>query len=398
MREIPRPVRVVHNRGHVASGTYRSRLLAASTSLMLTIGVLAISTGPAVAVDAKGEFRVSCGPVSHQGRFDPIVFPDLNPAGHNHEFYGSTETGPSSTPQSLLNSPTTCSDSGDSSGYWHPTVYFNGVRAPAPRASIYYTQKTAEKPLSDMQVWPAGLRIIAGNGHADGPQSTFIMWWGCDNTTINREPTAPTCPSNSSGLEVHIRFPDCWDGVNLDSANHQAHMSYAVEGNDDIYRCDSTHPVMLPYLIMKFRWDGQFPAGETVTLSSGPSYTMHADFMNAWDQDRLQHLFEVCVKTQTECGTVDENDFVGTTTTTNAPTTTSGATTTIEATTTTAATTTTVATTTTAATTTTLATTTTAATTTTLAATTTTVTTTTTTVPTTTTTHPGKGKKPPKPP
>ncbi|MEV4118547.1 DUF1996 domain-containing protein [Micromonospora sp. NPDC049645] len=26
--------------------------------------------------------------------------------------------------------------------------------------------------------------------------------------------------------ESYLDFPQCWDGVNLDSANHQSHMAY----------------------------------------------------------------------------------------------------------------------------------------------------------------------------
>jgi hypothetical protein len=31
------------------------------------------------------------------------------------------------------------------------------------------------------------------------------------------------CPS---GIMVNVRFPTCWDGVNLDSPNHAEHVAY----------------------------------------------------------------------------------------------------------------------------------------------------------------------------
>jgi hypothetical protein len=81
-------------------------------------------------------------------------------------------------------------------------------------------------------------------------------------------------------------------------------MSFSTKGEDDVFRCDSSHPVSLPYLQLKFQWDGQFPQGDTVTLASGSGLGFHADFMNAWDQPRLDLLFNQCIKAQTECGRV----------------------------------------------------------------------------------------------
>jgi hypothetical protein len=178
------------------------------------------------------------------------------------------------------------------------------VRAPATLASIYYTQRTTRKPIADIQAWPAGLRVIAGDAHAQGGQSDFIVWWDCDGAALDRLPTAPTCPTSSRGLEVTARFPDCWDGVNLDSADHKSHMSYSTSDGSGIFRCDAAHPVALPYLSMIVRWDGQYPAGESVTLSSGAAFTFHADFMNGWNQDRLVALLDQCIKAQTECGRI----------------------------------------------------------------------------------------------
>ena len=275
-------------------------LLFASISVVLTAILPAAIAG---AKEGVGSFRVTCAP-SHEGFFDPIVFPGQQPAGHQHEFYGSTSIGPSSGPGSLVGTSTTCSDRADASGYWHPTVFFDGVRAPATLASIYYTQRTTKKPVADVQAWPAGLRVIAGDMHAQGAQSDFIVWWDCEGAPLDRQPTAPTCPTSSLGLEVTVRFPDCWDGVNLDSADHKSHMSYSVSDGSGVFRCDAAHPVALPYLSMIVRWDGQYPAGESVTLSSGSAFAFHADFMNGWNQERLVALLDQCIKAQTECGRI----------------------------------------------------------------------------------------------
>jgi len=58
-------------------------------------------------------------------------------------------------------------------------------------------------------------------------------------------PLAP-CPA---GIMVNTRFPTCWDGKNLDSADHQAHVSYPSTGTfESNGPCPATHPVKVPQL------------------------------------------------------------------------------------------------------------------------------------------------------
>lgn len=44
---------------------------------------------------------------------------------------------------------------------------------------------------------------------------------------------SPDCGSlilslGSYGIMTSVRFPSCWDGVNLDSPDHMAHMRYVT--------------------------------------------------------------------------------------------------------------------------------------------------------------------------
>jgi hypothetical protein len=41
-----------------------------------------------------------------------------------------------------------------------------------------------------------------------------------------------------------------------------------------------------------------------MTLSSGPYYTMHADFWNTWQQDALDALVDRCVRGREACGNI----------------------------------------------------------------------------------------------
>jgi hypothetical protein len=61
------------------------------------------------------------------------------------------------------------------------------------------------------------------------------------------------------------------------------------------------HPVPVPRLRLNLVYlaaDG----GADVTLSSGGPETMHADFVNAWDQQVLEGLVTDCLQAATRCG------------------------------------------------------------------------------------------------
>lgn len=51
----------------------------------------------------------------------------------------------------------------------------------------------------------------------------------------------------------------CWDGQNLDSPNHQDHVSQPVGGPVAFPvvsgRCPDTHPVKIPQLMLEVNWD-----------------------------------------------------------------------------------------------------------------------------------------------
>jgi hypothetical protein len=58
------------------------------------------------------------------------------------------------------------------------------------------------------------------------------------------------------GIRSVITFPTCWDGKNLDSPDHQAHLSYPESGTfDNGGPCPATHPVKVPQVMFEVMWD-----------------------------------------------------------------------------------------------------------------------------------------------
>ena len=258
---------------------------------------------PALAQSASPGWIVSCN-YSHSLSDDPIVFPRLAGASHLHDFVGGRTTDAFSTRTSLLAGATTCAMPADASGYWVPALYENNVRvlptATSKDALFYYRRKGA--PSGTMvQPFPPGLKIIVGNARATSPQENPQLGrdiiFKCGPGSGVDLPAPPTqCASGI--MVISLRFPNCWDGVNLDSADHRSHMAYPVNS-----RCPRSHPVVLPRLESFFRYSiGTGPIG-TIRLSSGPYYTAHQDFFNAWEPAALQALVTRCLNGNMDCGT-----------------------------------------------------------------------------------------------
>ena len=185
-------------------------------------------------------------------------------------------------------------------------VFQNGVEVRPEKAQVYDILIGT----TEMRAFPAGLRMIAGDAHAVRPQSTKIVYWTCGGRAVQTRPSA-TPPEHcgvlpglrarvrignrtsviqmrsKSFLELHVVFPDCWDGKHLDSADHKSHMAYSR-----LYVCPASHPVKVPRIRLSIRYP--IRSGTNVTLASGGQLSGHADFFNAWDERALTRLVDDC--------------------------------------------------------------------------------------------------------
>lgn len=239
---------------------------------------------------------------SHRAPDDPIVAPNAPGGSHSHDFFGNTSTNNASTYESLLaHDATSCNRVGDTAAYWAPSLLVDGAIIQPQRINAYY--RPGGKDPATLEPFPAGLKVIAGDSRATSPQDLRIVSWGCASTSAGTPEVRPsvtpvTCPfdGKQGGLKIRIRFPDCWNGVDLDSADHKSHMAYSRRG-----ACPETHPVPVPQINMNVVYPAS--GGPNVVLASGNSpLTGHADFFNAWDQATLEMLIENCLNSSQHCG------------------------------------------------------------------------------------------------
>ena len=289
--------------------------------------------GTAAAQDIVGAFRTDCI-ASHMGRFDPLVGPGRAVFGHLHTFFGNGDLNGLQNDQTLGNLPSfgrsTCAGGiANRSAYWVPSMIDTTTGRPVMpfAARVYYKHITDYRGKHPYAVIapPPGLRMIAGTPTATAPQKA-TTWKGgtwdvnsyvcaANGMTYDHIPTAAdiaatpaSCASPDDTISMEVQFPQCWDGLNLDSPGHQAHMAY-----EDWYSgCPPTHPVMIPMILYKIDYTIKSLGGQAnlpnirlsadnypMTLPGG--YAGHGDWINGWNQQIMQTWVENCLHSLSDC-------------------------------------------------------------------------------------------------
>ncbi|BFZ55263.1 hypothetical protein PYCC9005_002303 [Savitreella phatthalungensis] len=259
---------------------------------------------------ADAFFRMLCSKAITVARLDPIVSPGTA-SMHTHAIMGPSSFFDNVTYNDLRNADcSTCVATQDKSAYWVPQLYHVSQAGQYTAVglvggiTVYYLQRGPPGPAGKILAVPNGLRMIAGDpfrrtqNNSDLTQSQ-IGWVCLGGAGYNGNfSTFGNCPN---GLRQQIFFPNCWDGVNLDSPDHKSHMAYS--GPDGNYACPASHPVKLVSLFYEVMWDvnafkDQYWNGTTApfVLAQGDptGYGSHGDFMSGWDQNELQTAVDTC--------------------------------------------------------------------------------------------------------
>ncbi|WP_372627906.1 DUF1996 domain-containing protein [Arsukibacterium sp.] len=308
-----------------------------------------VQPAPTASNGWRGIFRINCD-LSHSGYNDPIVYPGQKDAAHLHRFYGNTlldensdltslfTTGESSCQGNELNrsaywvpallAPSydvtsgerLLDDNGDPAWQIVPAVVGNDDEA---HEIFYYSAGVDE--LASIQPIPLGLKMIAGSamGMPGMAQDTSIVRWHCqswesnDATNPRWSASIPECVAPDR-LRMDIFFPSCWNGVDLDSADHKSHLAYPVNsGGANGAVCPGSHPV--PIIRVSFHYaygvkpDVYDPQSRSsrgwrfasdmyeVSTSTPGGMSLHGDWFNAWYPEALQAVLDGCIRQQLDC-------------------------------------------------------------------------------------------------
>jgi hypothetical protein len=170
----------------------------------------------------------------------------------------------------------------------------------------------------ELKTLPRGIKMLAGDP-ANSLETTWLQAkkkavFYCGNALdgVVSSASIPVCESGDD-LRFKIFFPECWNGVDLDSPDHKSHLAYAYTGDYNKFpatNCPSTHPVRIPqigYLIV-------YPSASYITTASlrlsSDSYdaafpgglSAHADYMEAWMTPFFDMIMNNCLLPHKDCG------------------------------------------------------------------------------------------------
>ncbi|MET7774192.1 DUF1996 domain-containing protein [Streptomyces sp. NPDC005388] len=276
---------------------------------------------------STGTFTSSCG-VNANKKFNTdnvIVAPGVtNGAHHLHDYVGNQSNDAFATNDDLANAETTCQNQGDKSTYYWPVLRVQdgtqefdadknggglegnvGKVLQAKQAQIEFIGN----PQSKVVEMPTFLRIITGDAKAftNGPANANAHW-SCTGfeDKVQLTDKYPICPQGSSVVRS-FAFQSCWDGQNIDSANHRTHVAFAdANGN-----CAGGFKA-IPQLTMRLIYDVPAPTLENGQVKNPyavdgfpeqvhKAITDHDDFINVFDASLMREMVD-CINAGRQCG------------------------------------------------------------------------------------------------
>jgi hypothetical protein len=253
--------------------------------------------------DGIGAFRNECS-FSHMSSDDPIVFPGQPGKSHLHTFFGNTAVDAQSTQDSIRTSGNSTCRGGvaNRTGYWVPALIDADGHPIEPKAlEVYYKSGYNGIRAADIKPFPSGLRMVAGSAKSTAAQD--IAYWGCSNNYIGHPGSIPACSPGDS-VKMTVEFPQCWDGTNLDSADHKSHMAYPQNG-----ACPDTHPVPIPAISFNVLYPvpnggdtaGWRLASDMYDASMPSGFSAHADWFDGWDPEVVKAFVANCINAAVDC-------------------------------------------------------------------------------------------------
>lgn len=276
---------------------------------------------------SRGVFVTSCG-VNAGGLFNSdnvIVAPGVsNGAHHFHDYVGNQSNSAFASDDDLAKAETSCVDQGDKSTYYWPVLRLqNGAQeqdAQSPGGGVEgnagkiitpkdVTLTFVGNPRSKVTAMPRLLRIITGDAKAfvNGTANANASWSCTGFEDRQLKDKYPLCPSGSDVVRT-FRFQSCWDGSNIDSANHRTHVAFAgADGS-----CPAGFEAV-PQLVQRIVYDVDAPSlqdgGRTTPLFAVDSFpeqlhkavTDHGDFINVFDESLMRQMVD-CINEGRQCG------------------------------------------------------------------------------------------------
>ena len=274
---------------------------------------------------STGSFTTSCGTNGNDNHNSDniIVAPGVdNGAQHTHDYVGNQDNDAFTSDQEFLQADTSCENQGDKSSYYWPVLRLqNGEDefdandlGGGAEGNIGPIQEAAQAELkfvgnkaSDVVAMPQALRIITGDAKAftNGLANANTNWscTGFEDRQLTDK--YPICPEGSSVVRTSF-FQSCWDGQNIDSANHRDHVDFVQEDGT----CANGFQA-IPQLQARLVYDVPAPQienGQVVNPFAVDGFptelhkpiTDHNDFVNFFNEETMNQVVD-CINSGQDC-------------------------------------------------------------------------------------------------
>ncbi len=256
---------------------------------------------------------------------DTVVNPNCKNCTHPHWNWGNKEviTNARKDLTQLLQNCVSTNRGGavNCSAYWAPAMVdiSDGSVQPYSELTAYYKIAPAlldwlESNGKKVVVPPLGLRFVSGQASNSTVYSTGAalngpmprMVFGCTEAngtnSATQQATIPPCGQGGT-VNIFIKSPHCWDGANLDSADHFSHMAMPLPGPN--LQCPASHPIVVSSP-ESYGWKVPVtkPSGTLNWMLSSDNYIKngyngglsgHIDWVNAWGPEEHLAFTEHCI-------------------------------------------------------------------------------------------------------
>ncbi|MGP4086896.1 DUF1996 domain-containing protein [Streptomyces sp. KR55] len=274
---------------------------------------------------STGSFTTNCGTNENENRNSDnvIVAPGVsNGAQHQHDYVGNQANNAFASDEDLANGDTSCQNQGDKSSYFWPVIRLQDGTQDIDQdqpgggqdGNVGKIVEPSEAELkfvgnrtSDVVAMPTALRIITGDAKSftNGLGNANTSWscTGFEDRQVTDK--YPICPEGSSVVRTS-NFQSCWDGQNIDSANHRTHVDF-VEADGT---CSNGFQA-IPQLQVRLVYDIPAPQIENgqvanaFAIDSFPEQlhkpiTDHNDFINFFDEGLMNEMVD-CINNGEDC-------------------------------------------------------------------------------------------------
>lgn len=259
----------------------------------------------------EGDFRISCG-YSNTSYVDPVIFPNgVSP--HLHVFFGNTGVTANSTSDSIANTgASTCAGGiANRTAYWIPAMIdtTDGSAIVPYDIAVYYKTGFGGVKSEDIKPVPAGLKLVSGKASSKTEAEAQVGRFSCIGG-VNGVGWQKTIPSNcyqDNDMVMEVAFPQCWDGINLDSPDHQSHMAEATGSG-----CPKDHPVAIPAISYEIKYrlanvnlthlkNWRLSSDNYPVNQGAGGYSAHGDYFMGWNTKVRDTFTTQCINKNVDC-------------------------------------------------------------------------------------------------